>query len=1663
MAVLVGGNKAAFSGFFDFTDLTEGSVTVATATTYRVTRGPSYEQFTGNFIYTDGVLTGGTITGWTRVTDGGTEFAVTGASIPVASFLGYLDALDGDGFLADLFSAADVLTGTALGDYMRAGDGDDSALGGNGNDNLTGDIYSDDLVGGADTLDGGVGNDSLFGSGGNDSLIGGAGNDILEGGAGIDTMAGGAGNDIYYVNSAGDDVEEAGGQGIDSVYSGVNHQIADNVENLLLLGTAITGLGNDAANKVTGNGQDNKLYGNGGNDTLDGDSGADTLTGGLGNDIYVVDEAGDVLEEAAGEGKDTAQSTAVAYSLGAEVENLTLLEGAEDGTGNSLGNIITGNDEWNELNGAGGNDTLLGGIGIDLLDGGSGDDSMVGGADSDDYVVNSAGDKVTELAVYGYDEVQSSLNYVLGANVEALTLTGFATKGTGNGLSNYIAGGALASTLDGGAGDDSLVSQNGDDSLIGGAGNDGFDGNGGDDTMVGGIGNDLYRVNEAGDKVVELAGQGTDIVLSTIDYQLPDAVEKLDLFSTAINGIGNALANEILGNGQDNKLEGMAGNDTLNGSLGDDTMIGGAGNDLYTVEQTGDEAQELANEGKDTVRLGNVAGYVLAANVENLIFLASAGNASGNVLNNVITGNNDANSINGSSGNDTIDGGKGNDELFGSSDNDSLIGGEGDDKLSGGSGIDTMVGGADNDFYVVNDAGDKVVELANGGDYDEVEASIAHTLSANVEALTLTGIAAIDGTGNGLQNYLTGNSGDNKLLGLGADDVINGDGGDDTIDGGAGDDDLDGGNGNDSLIGGDGSDTFEGEGGIDTMAGGAGDDMYLYPDAADQIIELAGKGIDTVNSLVTVDALAANVEQLNLMGAAAIDATGNALANRIYGNNADNEIYGLDGNDSIHGGGGDDTMVGGAGNDIYLVDSFNDKIAELADGGIDTLETDFAVTGIDDFGPNIENLTLRAFTAITGVGNAGANKITGNSSDNILAGVEGNDTIFGSTGDDVLDGGEDNDSLDGGQGDDKLEGSTGKDTLVGGDGNDSLDGGDDVDALIGGLGNDVYEIEAATDKITELAGQGTDTVVASVDYTLGANVEVLQLTGAATKGTGNTLDNIIDGNSAANSLAGGNGNDYLFGDAGMDTLNGGAGNDYLDGGTGSDSLIGGAGNDIMVVNSVGDAVSELAGQGSDTVLSEIDFDLASAANVENLTLFGANDVDGKGSVGANKITGNSGKNEITGLAGNDTLDGGSGVDTLIGGLGNDLYVVDDVLDAVEELAAQGVDTVQSAALSYTLSADVENLQLLDGGSSGNGNSLGNVISGNGDNNALVGFGGNDTLNGAAGNDTLDGGSGNDAMAGGLGNDWYYVADASDKAAEAANQGTDKVTSALESYALGANLENLFLAGAALNGTGNGLANYIEGNGSANKLLGLAGNDDLVGGGGNDTLDGGDGNDELSGGLGVDSLVGGNGNDTLDGDAGIDNLAGGKNDDTYVVDSLFDQVTEVANQGTDTVIATASYELSDNVENLTLIGSTDGTGNALGNSIVGAFIGDNAIDGAGGNDTLIGGYGTDTLTGGAGQDRFQINIIDDGAEQITDFQGGAGGDVLDLSDLLDGFNLGNDDPNDFVQFVNAGGDTTVQVDTDGAANGINFVDVAVLQNVTLDNVAQAMIEGNLDLA
>ena len=321
------------------------------------------------------------------------------------------------------------------------------------------------------------------------------------------------------------------------------------------------------------------------------------------------------------------------------------------------------------------------------------------------------------------------------------------------------------------------------------------------------------------------------------------------------------------------------------------------------------------------------------------------------------------------------------------------------------------------------------------------------------------------------------------------------------------------------------------------------------------------------------------------------------------------------------------------------------------------------------------------------------------------------------------------------------------------------------------------------------------------------------------------------------------------------------------------------------------------------------------------------------------------------------------------------------------------------------------------------------------------------LFGLAGDDTLDGGAGADRMTGGDGNDTYIVDNAGDIVVEMAGEGTaDLVQTALAGYTLGSEVENLTYTGSgAFSGTGNGLDNVITGG---------TGNNTLSGGGGNDTLTGGSADDTLDGGLGNDTMIGGAGNDT------------------YIVDSASDIVMEGAGAGIDTVRSTlATTTLGTNVENLTLqgLGNIDGIGNTLDNVLTGNS-GNNVLEGGAGADTLLGGGGADTLrggtgidilSGGAGIDTFQWQAGDNsgGTDQITDFVTGAGGDKIDISSMLVGF-TGTSILADFVQKTESAGNTTIRVDSDGAAGGSNFVDLVVLQGHTGLDLNQLKTNGNL---
>ncbi|HJT15180.1 MAG TPA: calcium-binding protein, partial [Dongiaceae bacterium] len=610
------------------------------------------------------------------------------------------------------------------------------------------------------------------------------------------------------------------------------------IEHVLLTGaTAIN---------ATGNGSNNELTGNSGANKLDGGIGADTLIGGNGADTYTVDNAGDLVVEAAG-GIDTVLSS-IDYTLTDFVEKLTLTGKDDiDGAGNTLNNTLLGNDGANVLDGLGGNDTMTGGKGDDT------------------YVVDSVMDVVNETIANGsgggVDTVESSVTFSLATrvNIDNLTLVGGSDiNGTGNALANTILGNGGGNILDGGAGADILK---------------------------GGAGNDTYVLDNAADTVDEEANADTgDAVKSSAligaafagveNYTYTGTKAWAFIGTTDANQISGGSVNDslnggqgsdtLLGNGGNDSLTGAEGHDLLDGGTGDDKMSGGSGNDTYVVNAVGDAIVEGGGEGAEDRIMSSVSVNLLStlAEIEYIVLTgATAINATGNAAANHLTGNDAANKLDGGEGADTMIGGNGADTYtvedfgdvveeitagaaggidlvitsidytltanvekltlaMGAGDvggtgntlSNTLLGNEGANVLDGGAGNDTMTGGKGDDTYIVNVAGDVVNEtIAAGGGTDEVQSAVTFNLATrvNIENLTLTADATIHGTGNALNNHIIGSDGANKLDGAAGNDVLEGGLANDTLIGGLGNDLLIGGLGADSLNGGAGVDTFD--------------------------------------------------------------------------------------------------------------------------------------------------------------------------------------------------------------------------------------------------------------------------------------------------------------------------------------------------------------------------------------------------------------------------------------------------------------------------------------------------------------------------------------------------------------------------------------------------------------------------------------------------------------------------------------------------------------------------------------------------------------------------------------------------------------------------------------------------------------------------------------
>ena len=413
---------------------------------------------------------------------------------------------------------------------------------------------------------------------------------------------------------------------------------------------------------------------------------------------------------------------------------------------------------------------------------------------------------------------------------------------------------------------------------------------------------------------------------------------------------------------------------------------------------------------------------------------------------------------------------------------------------------------------------------------------------------------------------------------------------------------------------------------------------------------------------------------------------------------------------------------------------------------------------------------------------------------------------------------------------------------------------------------------------------------------------VTDLTGNAYGGTTAyhfTTANVVNGNSLANSLLGTGAIDELFGLAENDTLDGGAGEDIL---------VGGIGNDTYLINSSGDSITELTGEGTDTANASVTYTIAS--EVENLTLTGVDVISGTGNGLANVLTGNSAGNVLTGLGGADTFNGGGGDDTFVGGLGDDTYFVDSVADVVTEVTGEGIDTIFST-VTYQLLPGSDDLTLTGAANiNATGNGGANLITGNDGNNLLAGGGGTDTLVGGLGIDTLKGGTSDDT---------YQVVDTIDVITELANQGIDTVVSTVN-YRIGTNVENLTVTGTDnLTLTGNGYGNVLIGNDGVNLISGL---------GGADTMDGGLGNDTLNGSIGNDRFV-------------FDTALGAANVDTIVSFSTIDTLELSA-----AIFTTLSEGVLDVDQFVTGAGALDANDHIIYNSTTGAVSYD--ADGIGGS-------------------------------------------------------------------------------------------------------------------
>ena len=1223
------------------------------------------------------------------------------------------------------------------------------------------------------------------------------------------------------------------------------------------------------------------------------DAGTNVIVGNGGHDVIEnVTDRGDVLIYA-----------------DAETDLASAIQDAQTASASGAqGDLIVGFDAANDtVVGDDGDDLITNSTGDDVIVAGPGDDTIAGGVYGRvvPYIGTTGGivsdPPASQLSSYTWGVTSATQFGILASGVEITATTDSASptpgyegnvdaNGSMYGLGNEtIFGGSGASTIllsngnnyvDLGTGNSSVYGGMGDNTIYGGTGDVYVQAGGGNDYIEAGSGNDVLMGRGGNNTIVGGAGEDTIYAGSASTSGDPASWETSDTGSNDVQGgTGNSL---IFGAGGSDTLIAGDGNSTVYGGAGSESIVGGSGDDLL-VGGSGNDTIQAGGNGNDTLVAqssatstsviygGGGTDLIQGGDGTNTLYAGDGGTASAPTQ--VQADLNDAASLT------TIYGGLGVDQIYGGVGTSVIYAGDGGSGLGptsviAGSGDTTVCGGAGVD-YIQGGSGTDALYAGDGGTESDATTVVAGT--GNATLYGGAGCAVLGDTVNG-SDLLVAGSGDDTLWGIGND----------TLESGEGDDHFDANSGNETYL-------FNPDFGADqiTQSSGTANLEFAPGIEASDLTVTAGFATTGQAALEIDDDDSSDGGSLLVVGGLT-GAIGNSITFEDPSTLTLNQLIAQDGQD--------ETLSGVTGNLVFNID---DNAAISAGPSADTVsawgnDDTIGVTAFDDAG-----------VTIYAAGNG--SQVTGGSGQDTLTAAGEQDSITSGSGNNQLIASGANALLEATSGNDTLTATGSADSLVGGSGEDTLIAQGTNDTLVGGSGNDTFIVDDSSTTIQVPGGGGTDSVLASVNYTLPTNVDVLTLTGSSNlTGHGN--------NDASNTITG---------NAGNDTLIAGSGHDTLIAGTGLDTLVGDGHGDTFVVNNVGDVVQEKTGFGAnDTVLSSVSFTLPT--NVDTLTLTESGNLAATGNSDAsNTITGNAGNDTLTAGSGQDTLIAGSGIDTLIGaatGSAGDTFVLNNTADVVIETRTNVQDTIQSSQ-SYVLPENVDTLMLTGaGGVSATGNNdAANLISVGsvGGNDTLIAGTGADTLEGSIGIDTLIAGSGADVLSGGAGDTYVLNAGFGHTLINAsAGSGTLEFGAGITpgSLTVGATLVGGTTAlvidsetnGAAtvegaLSGAINDFVfsdgtslslqqllseaivqsstvvgangNLILNGSSAVTVMGGTGNDTLYGTGAGDTLMAGTGNDMIFGSQANDVLVGGTGSDTLYGGTGDDILLSGAGNTT----------------------------------------------------------------------------------------------------------------------------------------------------------------------------------------